>query len=124
MGEHNGAHYYTIGQRKGLAVGGTPEPLFVIEKDTKENVIYTGQGENHPGLQRKGLFVPKSDVHWVRPDLALSEGDSQTYDCRIRYRQPLEKATLFMEARWPLYHFRSVPEGNSFRAVCSLVQWR
>ncbi|WP_339607071.1 tRNA 2-thiouridine(34) synthase MnmA [uncultured Roseivirga sp.] len=97
IGEHNGAHYFTIGQRKGLAVGGTPEPLFVIEKDTKENVIYTGQGENHPGLLRKGLFVPKEQVHWVRPDLALKAGESRTYDSRIRYRQPLERAELFME---------------------------
>ncbi|WP_323756241.1 tRNA 2-thiouridine(34) synthase MnmA [Roseivirga sp.] len=98
VGEHNGAHYYTIGQRKGLAVGGKPEPLFVIEKDTKENVIYTGQGENHPGLMRKGLFVPTDQVHWVRPDLALKAGESRVYDSRIRYRQPLEKAELFMEA--------------------------
>ncbi|MGW8123067.1 tRNA 2-thiouridine(34) synthase MnmA [Roseivirga echinicomitans] len=98
VGEHNGAHYYTIGQRKGLGVGGSPEPLFVIEKDTKENVIYTGQGENHPGLLRKGLFVPSEHVHWVRPDLALNSGESRIYDCRIRYRQALEKAELFMES--------------------------
>ncbi|KYG72996.1 tRNA 2-thiouridine(34) synthase MnmA [Roseivirga echinicomitans] len=97
VGEHSGAHYYTIGQRKGLGVGGTPEPLFVIEKDTKENVIYTGQGENHPGLLRKGLFVPSEQVHWVRPDLALKSGESRTYDSRIRYRQELDKAELFME---------------------------
>lgn len=98
IGEHNGAHYFTIGQRKGLAVGGTPEPLFVIHKDTKQNVIYTGQGENHPGLLRKGLFVPANAVHWVRPDMALKTGESKVYDARIRYRQPLEKAELFMEA--------------------------
>lgn len=97
VGEHNGAHYYTIGQRKGLAVGGTPEPLFVIEKDTTNNVIYTGQGENHPGLMRKGLFVEKKNVHWVRPDLALDPKSSRSYLTRIRYRQPLENAELFME---------------------------
>jgi tRNA-uridine 2-sulfurtransferase len=97
VGEHNGAHYYTIGQRKGLAVGGKPEPLFVIEKDTTNNVIYTGQGENHPGLMRKGLFVEKKNVHWVRPDLALSPKSSRSYLTRIRYRQPLENAELFME---------------------------
>ncbi|MFT6827182.1 MAG: tRNA-specific 2-thiouridylase [Roseivirga sp.] len=97
VGEHNGAHYYTIGQRKGLAVGGKPEPLFVIEKDTTNNVIYTGQGENHPGLMRKGLFVEMKNVHWVRPDLALSPKSSRSYLTRIRYRQPLENAELFME---------------------------
>lgn len=97
VGEHNGAHYFTIGQRKGLAVGGTPEPLFVIEKDTKSNTIYTGQGENHPGLLRKGLFVANNQVHWVREDLALKPGESRVQMARIRYRQPLEQVDLFME---------------------------
>ena len=96
VGEHNGAHYYTIGQRKGLNIGGTHEPLFIIDTDTKENVIYTGQGENHPGLYRKGLFIAKEEMHWVRPDLALKVGDSKEYQVRIRYRQALETATLFM----------------------------
>ena len=97
VGEHNGAHYFTIGQRKGLQVGGKKEPLFVIEKDTAANVIYTGQGENHPGLLRKGLFVNKEEVHWVRPDLALEPGKARRFEARIRYRQPLEKVELFME---------------------------
>ncbi len=97
VGEHNGAHYFTIGQRKGLAVGGTPEPLFVIEKDTRSNTIYTGQGENHPGLLRKGLFVANKNVHWVREDLALKPGESRVQMARIRYRQPLEQVELFME---------------------------
>ncbi len=98
VGEHNGAHYYTIGQRKGLGVGGTPEPLFVIEKDTSTNTIYTGQGENHPGLLRKGLFVEPDDIHWVRPDLQLKEGESRIYKARIRYRQSLVGAELFMQS--------------------------
>lgn len=97
VGEHQGAHYYTIGQRKGLGVGGTPEPLFVIEKDTEHNIIYTGQGENHPGLLRKGLFVPNDQVHWVRPDLTLAEDQSKKYLARIRYRQPLEDVEVFKE---------------------------
>ncbi len=97
VGEHSGAHYFTIGQRKGLNIGGTPEPLFIIGTDTKENIIYTGQGENHPGLFRKGLFIANEDVHWVRPDLSLKVGESRDYLVRIRYRQPLEKATLYME---------------------------
>jgi len=95
VGEHNGAHYFTIGQRKGLAVGGTAEPLFVIETDTKENVIYTGQGDHHPGLFRKGLFIPTKDVHWIRTDLQLKPGETIVYDCRIRYRQPLQKTQLY-----------------------------
>lgn len=96
VGQHNGAHYFTIGQRKGLAVGGTAEPLFVIDTDTKENVIYTGQGDNHPGLYRKGLFIPANDVHWVRSDLHMKIGEEREYDCRIRYRQPLQKAKLYL----------------------------
>ncbi|OEK04523.1 tRNA 2-thiouridine(34) synthase MnmA [Roseivirga misakiensis] len=97
VGEHNGAHYFTIGQRKGLAVGGTPEPLFVIEKDTTNNVIYTGQGDEHPGLLRRGLFVPNEVIHWVRDDLKMEIGESRSYMARIRYRQPLEPAELYME---------------------------
>lgn len=97
VGEHSGAHYFTIGQRKGLNIGGTPEPLFIIETDTENNIVYTGQGENHPGLYRKGLFISNEDCHWVRDDLELSIGDSCEFDMRIRYRQPLEKATLYKE---------------------------
>ena len=94
VGNHNGAHYYTIGQRKGLNIGGTPEPLFVIDTDTTENIIYTGQGENHPGLYRKGLFVASKDIHQTREDLALKNGESKVFLCRIRYRQELTKATF------------------------------
>ncbi|PKP25133.1 MAG: tRNA 2-thiouridine(34) synthase MnmA [Bacteroidetes bacterium HGW-Bacteroidetes-2] len=95
VGKHQGAHYYTKGQRKGLNVGGTKEPLFIIETDVKENVIYTGQGKNHPGLYRKGLFVKKEEVHWVREDLRIDADEKMEVMARIRYRQPLEKATLF-----------------------------
>jgi tRNA-specific 2-thiouridylase len=94
VGDHNGAHYYTIGQRKGLNIGGFPEPLFVIGTDTDKNIIYTGMGEDHPGLYRQGLFVPNADEHWIRPDLQLSVGESRDYRARIRYRQPLAKCTL------------------------------
>ncbi|TRX54278.1 tRNA 2-thiouridine(34) synthase MnmA [Fulvivirga sp. M361] len=97
VGEHNGAHYFTIGQRKGLNIGGTPEPLFIIDTDTKQNIIYTGQGEDHPGLYRKGLFVTKEEIHWVRQDKALLEDESREYQVRIRYRQDLESARLFMK---------------------------
>ena len=94
VGKHQGAHFFTKGQRKGLAVGGTPEPLFVIDTDVEENIIYTGQGKDHPGIYRKALFVKQDEVHWVREDLALKTGESRELMARIRYRQPLQKAKL------------------------------
>ena len=94
VGEHTGAHYFTIGQRKGLRVGGSPEPLFVIGTDVTNNTVYVGQGEEHPGLFRKALFIENKDIHWVREDLSLSEGEEIRYKVRIRYRQPLQEATL------------------------------
>ncbi len=94
VGIHHGAHYFTNGQRKGLAVGGKKEPLFVIDTDVDENVIYTGQGKNHPGLYRRGLFVKKEETHWIREDLKLAEDKKMEVMARIRYRQPLEKAIL------------------------------
>ena len=94
VGTHQGAHYFTKGQRKGLAVGGTKEALFVIDTDVKENVVYTGQGKSHPGLYRRGLFIAAEEIHWVRPDLAIALGETMQVQARIRYRQPLEIATL------------------------------
>ena len=94
VGKHQGAHYYTIGQRKGLNVGGTKEPLFIIATDVETNTIYTGQGQNHPGLFRKALFIQENEIHWVREDLTLTDGQTMEVMARIRYRQPLQKATL------------------------------
>lgn len=94
VGKHQGAHYFTNGQRKGLNVGGTTEPLFVIATDVNTNTIYTGLGSEHPGLFKKALFVDKSEVHWIRQDLALKAGEKMEVVARIRYRQPLQKATL------------------------------
>ncbi len=94
VGTHSGAHYFTVGQRKGLAVGGTKKPLFVLGTDIEENTVYTGQGDDHPGLYRKGLSVADADIHYVRPDQALKPGEQRRYQVRIRYRQPLEEATL------------------------------
>jgi len=94
VGKHQGAHYFTTGQRKGLNVGGTPEALFVIATDVITNTIYTGQGSQHPGLFKKALFVDASEVHWVREDLTLKAGETMQVMARIRYRQPLQKATL------------------------------
>ena len=94
VGKHQGAHYFTKGQRKGLSVGGKVEPLFVIDTDVKENVIYTGQGKQHPGLYKRALFVSNEELHWVRPDLELKTDETLSVLARIRYRQPLEHATL------------------------------
>lgn len=95
VGEHQGAHYFTKGQRKGLAVGGTKEPLFVIETNVDENVIYVGEGKNHKGLYRNVLFVNNEEEHWIREDLTLKPNESMEVMARIRYRQPLEKAILY-----------------------------
>lgn len=94
VGKHQGAHYFTIGQRKGLNVGGTKEGLFIIATDVVTNSIYTGQGQNHPGLFRKALFIQENEIHWVREDMALKDGETMDVMVRIRYRQPLQKATL------------------------------
>lgn len=94
VGKHQGAHYFTKGQRKGLAVGGTVEPLFVIDTDVDENVIYTGQGKDHPGLLKRALFVSNDEVHWIREDLKLDTDQTMIVQARIRYRQPLQHATL------------------------------
>ncbi len=95
VGKHNGAHFFTIGQRKGMNVGGTKEPLFVIATDIINNIVYTGEGQSHPGLHRKGLFISNDEVHWIRRDMAMKTGDHRDYLVRIRYRQPLQKARLF-----------------------------
>jgi tRNA-specific 2-thiouridylase len=95
IGKHNGAHFFTIGQRKGINIGGYKDPLFVTGTDVEKNIIYVGEGQNHPGLYRKGLFIRKEEVHWIRPDLVLEEGGERDYMLRIRYRQPLEQARIY-----------------------------
>lgn len=94
VGKHQGAHYFTIGQRKGLNVGGTTEPLFIIATNVETNTIYTGLSSQHPGLFKSALFIEESDVHWIREDLALKYGETKEVMARIRYRQGLQKATL------------------------------
>ena len=98
IGTHNGAHFYTIGQRKGLGIGGRKESLFIIATDVEQNVIYVGEGDAHPGLYRSVLRIQPSEIHWVEPSEAMREGESRQYMVRIRYRQPLQKATLEMRA--------------------------
>jgi len=94
VGQHLGAHYFTVGQRKGLNVGGTVDPLFVIGTNVETNTIYVGLGSNHPGLFKDALFVKPSEIHFIRTDMKLAAGDTMTIMARIRYRQPLQKATL------------------------------
>jgi tRNA-specific 2-thiouridylase len=94
LGKHQGAHYFTKGQRKGLDVGGTKEALYVIETDVNTNTIYTGEGKNHQGLYRNVLFVSNEEIHWIREDLTLKVGETMQVEARIRYRQALEQATL------------------------------
>jgi tRNA-uridine 2-sulfurtransferase len=97
VGTHQGAHYFTVGQRKGLLVGGKPLPLFVLATDVAQNVVYVGQGEDHPGLYRSALWIAAADVHWVQPWRSLDSGSSEDFLVRIRYRQALVPARLRAE---------------------------
>lgn len=97
IGTHNGAHFYTIGQRKGLGIGGRKESLFVLATDVEQNVIYVGEGESHAGLYRKALHIRPEEVHWIEPEERMTIGERRRYAVRIRYRQPLQQAELRME---------------------------
>ena len=96
LGRHDGAQFYTIGQRKGLNIGGHKDSVFVIETDIPRNIIYVGEGHTHKGLSRSCLRVVPEEIHWIRPDLAMKEGEIRRFKVRIRYRQPLQDATLIM----------------------------
>ena len=98
IGTHNGAHFYTIGQRKGLGIGGRKESRFVLATDVEQNVVYVGEGDNHPGLYRKVLHIRPDEVHWIDPATRLSEGQRRRYAVRIRYRQPLQQAELIADS--------------------------
>lgn len=95
--EHQGAHYYTVGQRKGLHIGGRPLPSFVLQIDTENNIVFSGQSETHLGLNRYALKVNNDEIHYVNPDFRLKVGESYQMDVRIRYRQPLQKATVIQK---------------------------
>ena len=97
IGKHNGAHFFTIGQRKGLNIGGHKYPLFVIGIDVNRNIVYVGEGQEHPGLYRPGLFIPKNEIHWIRKDMQMNTGEKREFDIRIRYRQPLEKGVIHLK---------------------------
>ena len=96
IGRHEGAQFYTIGQRKGLGIGGHAEPVFVIATDIAQNIIYVGEGENHPGLLRSCLRIAPDEIHWIRPSETMKPGEERRFRVRIRYRQPLQDATLLM----------------------------
>ena len=96
IGYHNGAFFYTVGQRKGLDIGGFKDPLFVLAKDIDKNILYVGMGSDHPALFKKALFISKKDIHWVRNDLTIEPNQSMEVYFRVRYRQPLEKGKIFM----------------------------
>ncbi|MFM9004128.1 MAG: tRNA 2-thiouridine(34) synthase MnmA [Flavobacteriales bacterium] len=120
IGIHQGAHFYTVGQRKGLGVGGKALPLFILETDTTSNRIYVGQGEDHPGLLRKGLRVDMGDIHWVREDLRMEIGDERCYLGRIRYRQTLTPCKLILRADGLFVLFDEVQRGI---AAGQFVAW-
>jgi tRNA-uridine 2-sulfurtransferase len=111
IGYHRGAHFFTIGQRKGMNVGGHREPLFVIATDIEQNIVYTGEGHGHPGLNRKGLFINSDEVHWIRTDMAMSPGETRDYMVRIRYRQQLQKARLFRREKGVYIIFDQLQRG-------------
>ena len=112
-GQHQGAHYFTIGQRKGLGVGGTPLPLFIIQTNTTTNTVYVGQGEDHPALNKQALFINKKDIHWVREDIKLADGEQREFNVRIRYRQDLERATLIKQSEGLYILFKNLQKGIS-----------
>lgn len=98
VGRHDGAQFYTIGQRKGLNIGGHKDSIFVIETDIPNNIIYVGEGHTHKGLSRSCLRIDPYEIHWIREDLAMTVGEMRRYRVRIRYRQPLQDATLIMRS--------------------------
>ena len=120
IGQHQGAHYYTVGQRKGLGVGGKALPLFILETDAVNNIVYVGQGENHPGILRHALRVNTGEVHWVREDLRMLPGEERSYLGRIRYRQELVSCKLFMRNDGLFVLFDAVQRGV---AAGQFVAW-
>ena len=96
IGKHDGAQFYTIGQRKGLNIGGHADSLFVIATDIPSNTVFVGEGHTHKGLSRSCLRIAPEDIHWIREDIPMLPGDIRRYRVRIRYRQPLQDATLVM----------------------------
>ena len=109
VGKHDGAQFYTIGQRKGLNIGGHKDSIFVIETDIHDNIIYVGEGHTHKGLSRSCLRVAPDEIHWIRQDMAMAEGEIRRYKVRIRYRQPLQDVTVIMRSNG-LYMIFDAPQ--------------
>lgn len=109
IGRHDGAQFYTIGQRKGLAIGGHAQPLFVLATDMERNIVFVGEGESHRGMTRSCLRIAREDIHWIRPQRAMQPGQTRRYRVRIRYRQPLQDATLIMRSE-ALYILFDTPQ--------------
>ena len=107
VGEHNGAHFFTNGQRKGLSIGGSKEPLYVIKTDVINNIIYVGEGKSHPGLFRKVLFIKKDDIHLVRSDLSFEKDLKIKFQARIRYRQQLQDVELYFKSKGVFLFFKN-----------------
>jgi tRNA-specific 2-thiouridylase len=119
IGEHNGAHFYTIGQRKGMNIGGHKEPLFVIGTDVAKNIIYTGEGHSHPGLNRKGLFIRNEEIHWIRTDKEMKSGEYNDFSVRIRYRQPLQDARVYCRSKGYYVIFKNLQRGIAPGQFCA-----
>jgi tRNA-specific 2-thiouridylase len=119
IGEHNGAHFYTIGQRKGMNIGGHKEALFVIGIDVEKNIIYTGEGQQHKGLNRKGLFIRNDEIHWIRTDMKLRAGEYRDFSARIRYRQPLQEARIYCRSKGYYVIFRDLQRGIAPGQFCA-----
>ena len=111
IGRHDGAQFYTIGQRKGLNIGGHKDSVFVIETDVPSNIIYVGEGHTHKGLSRSCLRIAPDEIHWIRPDLCMNPGEMRRYRVRIRYRQPLQDATVIMRENGLYFLFDSPQRG-------------
>ncbi|GAA0875472.1 tRNA 2-thiouridine(34) synthase MnmA [Wandonia haliotis] len=111
VAEHQGAHFYTIGQRKGLHIGGRPLPSFVLATDTQNNIVFSGQGDDHPGLNRWALFIKNEDFHTIKPSLHFDVGNTADFKVRIRYRQALQEGVLLRKEEGYYVLFKSLQRG-------------
>lgn len=119
IGEHNGAHYYTIGQRKGIGIGGFKQALFVVGTDTIKNIVYLAEGENSNALNRPALFIKNEDIHWIRADKKLSTDGTLQIKARIRYRQALEDACLYQKKEGLYVVFKNLQKGITPGQFCA-----
>ncbi len=119
VAEHQGAHFYTIGQRKGLHIGGRPLPSFVLATNTENNIVYSGQDAEHPLLNRHALFVDSNEIHWINEKFALAIDDELEVLCRVRYRQKLQKARILRKAEGMYVYFYEKQRGITPGQFCA-----